>query len=360
MPVRPEKTSQYQWPHSSAEQNFRSFTLMTRLSVILPFYNAANSLQQALDSIRKQSFTDFECLMVNNNSCDNSTDIAKNMAETDSRFRLLHENRQGVSYASVHGSSRANGTYIARMDADDIAFPERFQLQLDYLEMHPQVAALGGLVHFGGHHKKAAGLHRYVNWNNSLITAKDIRLRRFIESPVINPTAMWRRDVEKKAGGYRHGNFPEDYELWLRWIDQGYHIEKVPETILQWNDPPQRLTRTDDRYSSDAFYEVKTRYLTNELQRINPHHPNVYVWGASRLMRRRAEKLLQHGIKIKAWVDISEKRHLETSLIHYSHLPAPDNAFVLVYVPQHNIRQEISTYLKSRGFTEGKNYLLVG
>ncbi|MFP4664720.1 MAG: glycosyltransferase family 2 protein [Bacteroidales bacterium] len=333
---------------------------MPVLSVILPFYNAVESLDAALKSLINQSFTDFECLMVDNNSTDGSREIARQYACKDGRFRLLSESRQGVSFASVHGSSRAQGKYIARMDADDIAFRDRFHWQVEYMEKHPETAAIGGMVEFGGNNKQAAGLQRYVTWNNSLLTASDIRLKRFIESPLINPTAMWRRKVEEEAGGYLQGDFPEDYELWLRWLDKGYRIEKIPNVILQWNDPPTRLTRTDNRYSSDSFYNIKTRYLVNELKRINPHHPEVFVWGASRLMRRRAEKLLKHGINIQAWVDISVKRRLNKSVVHYRDLPAHDKAFVLVYVPQLEIRTEICKYLDSKGFHEGENYLLLG
>ncbi|MFO7879433.1 MAG: glycosyltransferase family 2 protein [Bacteroidales bacterium] len=333
---------------------------MPDLSVILPFHNAAGSLESALKSLINQSFTDYECLMVDNNSTDGSREIAGQFADKDRRFHLLSEGRQGVSYASVHGSSRAKGKYIARMDADDIAFRDRFRWQVEYMEKHPETAAIGGMVKFGGNNEQAAGLQRYVTWNNSLITASDIRLKRFIESPVINPTAMWRREVEEEAGGYLQGDFPEDYELWLRWLDKGYRIEKIPHSILQWNDPPTRLTRTDKRYSIDAFYDIKTRYLVNELKRVNPHHPEVFVWGASRLMRRRAEKLLKYGINIQAWIDISSKRRLKKSVVHYRDLPAHDKAFVLVYVPQQEIRREICKYLDSKGFREGESYLLVG
>ncbi len=131
-----------------------------------------------------------------------------------------------------------------------------------------------------------------------MFRAKEIALRRFVESPVINPSAMWRKSVEDRLGGYEHGNFPEDYDMWLRWIDAGIKIGKIPETVLQWNDSTTRLTRTDERYSTLAFYKTKAKYLSKYLRKINPHYPMVYVWGASRIMRNRATFLSEHGLRL--------------------------------------------------------------
>jgi glycosyltransferase involved in cell wall biosynthesis len=332
---------------------------MPKISVILPFFNAQDSLQQAIESIAKQSLPDFECLLVNNNSTDKSIEIATKVVETDNRFKLLHEKRQGVSYASNLGSKHAKGMFIARMDADDIAFPERLKLQHDFLIKSPDYGVVTGHVDFGGDKQTAAGLYRYTEWVNSLKSHQKIALRRFVESPVINPSAMWRKSVEDTLGGYLHGDFPEDYDMWLRWIDAGVKIGKIPETVLRWNDSSNRLTRTDERYSTTAFYQTKAKYLAKYLQSINPHHPKVYVWGASRIMRNRAAILTQQGVEIVAYIDISKKRKIKEKVLFYEAIPLPKNAFILVFVPQTNLKEQILDYLQSKGYVEGVNFLFV-
>ena len=170
---------------------------------------------------------------------------------------------------------------------------------------------------------------------------------------------MWRKSAEQKFGGFYHGNFPEDYEMWLRWLDAGARIGKINTPLIRWNDPPSRLTRQDERYSTDAFYRTKTGYLTKHLERKNPCHPHVLVWGASRIMRKRASLLEEHGIRIDAFIDISGKRIIDKAIIHYQDIPSPDNAFILSYVPQADIRKQVADFLKSKGYTEGKNFLFV-
>ncbi len=170
---------------------------------------------------------------------------------------------------------------------------------------------------------------------------------------------MWRKSVETTLGGYVHGDFPEDYDMWLRWLQAGIKIAKIKDTVIRWYDSSTRLTRTDERYSTLAFYETKSKYLKQSLKAINPHHPEIYVWGASRLMRRRASILENHEIQIKAFVDITKKRQIDKTIIHYKDLPGPEEAFILVYVPQVKIRNKIGSFLHKIGYVEGKHFLFV-
>jgi len=330
---------------------------MPKISVIIPFYNAGDSLDTAVKSIQDQTFKDFECILINNNSTDRSFEIAQNQTKKDSRFKLVCENKQGVAHASNKGSQIAQGEYIARMDADDVAFPKRIELQYKFLRNNADYGAVGGLVTFGGHPEQAAGIKRFIDWNNKLVTYDEIALNRFIELPIINPTAMWKKSTEAKSGNYTHGNFPEDYELWLRWLDDGVKIAKIKEPVLQWNDPPDRLTRTDDRYRVEAFYDVKSQYLYRWLEKNNIHYPNVYIWGASRRIRHRAFKLKQYGIKILGYIDVHKRRQIDENVIFYKELPPPENSFILVYMPHHDIKKEIAEHLHLFGYIEGINYI---
>ena len=330
-----------------------------KVSVILPFYNAENTLGSALQSIADQNYLDWECIMVDNNSSDKSREIAGDWMNRDPRFRLIEEERQGVMFASNRGCEEALGEYIARMDADDVARPDRLSLQCSFLDGHPDYGAVAGLVKHVGDPRTTGGFKRFVEWSNSVISYEEIYKRRFIEAPIVNPTAMWRRETMETEGLYRAGDFPEDYEMWLRWLDAGIKIAKVPEVVLDWHDSTGRLTRTHPIYSDRAFYEIKSLYLAKWLARHNPFHPRVWVWGASRISRRRARILEQKDVIIEAYIDTKRSRQLGNSLIYYKDLPESGALFILTYIRQMDNREKIRAFLEERGYVEGENYLLV-
>ncbi len=330
-----------------------------KISVILPFYNAENTLDRAISSINQQVFGDFECILIDNNSSDNSKRIASSWQGRDNRFKLISENMQGVMFASNRGCEVATGNYLARMDADDRAYPERIGKQANFLDDHSEYGAVAGLVKHIGDPETTEGFRRFVEWSNSLTTYTEIYNRRFIEAPIVNPTAMWRKETMSKYGPYLSGGFPEDYEMWLRWMDRGVRIAKIPEVVLDWHDSDKRLTRTNPIYSDKSFYEIKSKYLARWLSEHNPFHPFVYIWGASRISRRRARVLEQYGISIKSYIDTKKSRQLEDEVIYFEDLPVAGGCFILTYIRQMDNRERIQKFLEIKGYTEGDNYLLV-
>ncbi len=330
-----------------------------KVSVILPFYNAERTLHRALESIATQDMKDFECVMVDNNSGDGSCSIAEDWANKDNRFRLFRESRQGVMFASNRGAEEAVGKYLARMDADDVALPERLRLQSDFLDENPAYGAVAGRVLHVGDPDSTKGFQRFVDWSNSICSYHEIYHRRFIEAPIVNPTAMWRRSTMEQHGMYLNGPFPEDYEMWLRWLDQGVRIAKLKERVLEWHDSERRLTRTDPIYSDRSFYEIKSRYLASWLARENKYHPEVAIWGASRISRRRARMVEQHGIRVSTYIDTKKGRQIEKDVLYYRDLPRAGSLFILTYIRQMDNREKIQVFLEERGYVEGKDYLMV-
>ncbi|MBS3771157.1 MAG: hypothetical protein KGY70_13970, partial [Bacteroidales bacterium] len=157
----------------------------------------------------------------------------------------------------------------------------------------------------------------------------------------------------------RSGDFPEDYELWLRWLHGGVKICKIPTMVLEWHDYGNRLTRNHPNYSDEAFYHIKTHYLVQWLEQNNPFHPTVLVWGASRISRARAGLLESYGIRISAYIDIKRTRQLNKDVIYYQDLPDPGKNFILVYVRQWHAKPKIHDFLVQRGYKEGKDFLFI-
>ena len=278
------------------------------VSVILPFFNAEKTLSRAVESILNQTFSDFELLLVANNSNDTSTEIALKLAKTDSRIFLLSEKIQGVAHAMNCGLKHARGRYIARMDADDFSLPHRLEKQLEFLKANPEIGVVGTAVHYISHSKKTKGFRRFVDWSNSFYSSRDIELNRFVELPIVNPTLCFRKEVYEKYGGCVQGNFPEDYEMQLRYLQAGVKMAKLPESLLEWHDSETRLTRTDVRYSTDAFFKIKAFYFAKWSEQNNAFHPNVHIWGAGRKTRQRAKLLKTEGLKIEGFIDVVESK----------------------------------------------------
>jgi glycosyltransferase involved in cell wall biosynthesis len=328
------------------------------ISVLLPFYNAEATLDRAIASIINQSYTDFELILIDNNSDDKSHEIALKWVSKDHRIKLIEENLQGVVHATNTGADIARGMYISRMDSDDEAIEKKLTLQKEYLDEHPDCDAVAGMVEHVPYSEKAAGFSRFVEWSNSILSYQEIYNNRFIELPLVNPTLMWRKDIALQHGLYRFGDFPEDYEMILRWLNDSVRIEKIPEIVLKWYDSETRLTRTDNIYSDKSFYEIKSKYLAEWLKNNNPFHPKVAVWGASRISRRRARLLEPYGIEFQNYIDTKKGRQVGKEIIYYEDLPPAGSMFILSYIRQMDNRDRIRDFLNERGYEEGVDYLM--
>lgn len=179
------------------------------ISVVMPVYNGSLYLREAIDSILNQTFTDFEFIIVNDGSTDQSEEII--LSYTDNRIKYIKQENKGIGLTLRLGCSLAQGKYIARMDADDISNKNRLQIQYDYLEKNPEVVLLSSAV-------------RYINENGENIgrsfpCTDDKILKKIIKnkgSPICHPAVMMRADTYKKSGGYCDLQPLEDYYLWLK------------------------------------------------------------------------------------------------------------------------------------------------
>jgi glycosyltransferase involved in cell wall biosynthesis len=329
------------------------------VSVILPFYNAEKTLARAVTSILNQTFTNFELLLVDNNSNDKSRAIAKKLAESDSRIKIHHEQKQGVEHAMNCGLKHAKANLVARMDADDFSLPQRLAKQVAFLNKNKSIGFLGSEVIYVPHNKNTTGFKRFVDWVNSFHSSREIELNRFVEIPLVNPTILFRRILFEKFGGCLSGDFPEDYELQLRYLSKGVQMAKLPEPLLEWHDYSTRLTRTDERYSTEAFFKIKAKYFKSWSEENNQFHPKIWVWGAGRKTRQRARFLEKEGLKIVGFIDIQESKTTVKSTIHYTKIPKPGQIFIVSMVANYRASEKIRIFLIQNKYVEGKGFMMM-
>ncbi len=337
-------------------------TPSTPISVVLPFYNAARTLAETLDSIQGQTLSDFSLIAVDDGSSDASATIVRERMSSDPRIQLLQPGHQGVVGAMNTALAHCQSPLVARMDADDLMESQRLERQYAYLQAHPDIAVLGSRVKLFADTPIAQGLHEYIRWQNDCVTPQQIADNIYVELPIAHPSLMFRREVVIDAGGYFDGKFPEDYELLLRLHRRGYQMAKLPETLLHWRDSGERLTRTDERYSREAFDRIRAEYLADDPRLHNGRQ--LVLWGAGRKSRKRAMHLLQRGFRHIAWIDI-DPRKIGNSIdgipvVPPAWLKREERPFVLNYVNNHGARELIAADLETMGYCQGRDFLQVG
>lgn len=329
-----------------------------KVSVVLPVYNAAATVVQAVESILSQTLADFELIIIDDGSTDDTPSLVSNLK--NSRVRLVRAPHQGICSTLNRGLEEAQGDYIARMDADDVSRPERLTVQAAFLDAHPEIGLVGCRVSHAGSEETQLGYRLYVEWINSLLSPEQIRLARFIESPFAHPSIMFRRKLVAEHGGYRTGGFPEDYEMILRWTEAGVRMAKVPEVLLEWRDPPGRLSRHDPRYDPAAFHACKAPYLALEIRRRLDGRA-FWIWGAGRLSRKRASLLEPFNLSPEGYIDIDPDKIGQSiqsrPVIGPDRLAGPNHAFVAGFVGNRGAREEIRQRLVESGRAEGRDFL---
>ncbi len=335
----------------------------TPVTVVLPFYNAAATLSETLDSIQQQTLENFTLIAVDDGSSDHSAELLQQRMQHDPRIQLLQPGHQGVVGAMNTALNHCHSPLVARMDADDLMDPRRLELQSAYLQAHSEIDLLGSRVRMFADSPNADGLDEYIRWQNSCLSPQQIADNIYVELPIAHPSLMFRREVIAQAGAYREGDFPEDYELLLRLHSGGRRMAKLPEILLYWRDGDSRLTRTDARYSREAFDRVRADYLAGD-PRLHGKRPLV-LWGAGRKSRKRAAHLLAHGFTHIAWIDIDPckigNRVDGVPVVDARWLQLqPERPFVLNYVNNHGARQQVAAALEAMGYRQGVDFLHVG
>jgi glycosyltransferase involved in cell wall biosynthesis len=198
------------------------------VSVVTTAYNSSKYLPQAIESILAQTFGDLEYIVVDDGSSDGTSNIIREYARLDSRVTPITTDRRGIAGAANRGCDAARATYIARLDSDDIATPNRIELQVKYMEAHANIAVLGGAIQPIATNGRALGTRHFVT------DSRDVKEGLDYGNCICHSTTLIRTAVLKGLGGYRFAFEPaEDYDLWLR-VGDGAQLANLSDVIAKY------------------------------------------------------------------------------------------------------------------------------
>ena len=333
---------------------------MPRVCVLLPARNAAPTLRAACVSILRQSLRDLALVVVDDGSTDGTPPLLERLAARDRRVRVLRGPGEGIAGALNRGLAACDAELVARMDADDVAWPRRLERQAAALAADPALAAVGTRVRLFPRRLVRDGMRRYVAWLNGLTTPALVARDLFVEAPLVHPAATLRREALESAGGWRDGPFPEDYDLWLRLAGRGGALSNLAEPGLDWRESGGRLTRTDPRYGLDRHVALKCAALAaGPLCGVR----EVALWGAGETGRAFCDALGREGIRVTTLVEVDRKKIGRTirgaPVISYEEVERVRGLPLLVAVGAPGARDLIRAELTKRGFEELRDFRCV-
>ncbi len=324
---------------------------MPVVSVVLPVYNGAQTIGRAVRSILDQTLRDFELIVLDDGSTDETIAVVRELH--DPRLRLIQCSHRRVAAAANTATERAVAPFIARMDADDFAYPRRLERQLQLLhEQHLDVVGCQvRILNESGHATRS--MCRYERWiNEETIDGETISALRFVEFPLVNPTILARRSYFEM--GFCDSDLPEDYDLMLRAVARGMRFGKVDEVLFDWTDHPGRLTRTDSRYTPKAFSRCRQLHLlAGPLLDVS----RVDLWGVGQTGMPWLRWLQDHNIAVRRGYDINERKLNEiihgVQIVHPTEMPAADGTPLIIAVGAENARKLILPQILLRGYVLG-------
>ncbi len=235
-----------------------------QVSVLLPVYNGEVYLEEAIQSILDQTYDNFELVIINDGSTDQSASIIQKF--NDSRIRLFTQKNQGLAAALNRAVNLANGIYLARQDQDDISLPERLEKQVAFLERNPNCGMVGTWAEIWEKTDKTKRSHKHP------VESQILKFELLFGNPFVHSSVMIRKTVFETVGLYSTDTSrqpPEDYELWSR-VAREFEVANIPEILHIYREVPNSISRVEFNPILDRVVNISAENLANVLGKAAP------------------------------------------------------------------------------------------
>lgn len=303
----------------------------TDITVLMPVYNAGKYLAEAIDSVLCQTLSDFEFLIINDGSTDNTEEVIRSY--TDPRIRLINQQNGGVSAALNTGLAHAQGTFIARFDGDDVCYPTRLEQQYDFMQRNPEYILIGS----DGDYMSEEGEFLFT-YRNTGHTNEEIQERINVYCPFIHSSVFYRKAPVLEAGGYEvKARSFEDYFLWKQLVKKGKVCNFV-EPLIKVRFNASSVT-IDEKDMDPLFTQLKAKAL--ETGKISQEEGQLLLKSIRRLSPSKKESSYHRMLGKKyLWNNYQpskSRKHLRQSMRIEPFKPETYMLFLLSFLPKTTI-----------------------
>ncbi len=254
-------------------------------------------MQECLNSIVLQSYTNWELLAVDDHSSDSSYHLVKSLSKEHSKIKVLRNPKKGIIPALQTAYKASKGLFITRMDADDLMTDDKLFTLLEILKKNNGALATGGVKYFSNT-LLGDGYKKYERWLNQLTSTDSNFDEIYKECAIPSPCWMTHRSVLNKVGAFDTDRYPEDYDLAFRFYEHRIKVKGTEKIIHHWRDHADRASRNDPNYQDNRFLDLKLHYYHKV--DFEPSHKLV-IWGAGKKGKTIAKYFIDNNIPIH-WV----------------------------------------------------------
>ena len=280
---------------------------MPEISALMSVYNGEEYVAETIESILAQTYADFEFIIVNDGSTDGTKEIIESFK--DRRIKLFNlKKNQGIGLALNFGLSKVKGRFIAKVDADDISLPTRFEEEREYLLQNPEIDLVGSFMEYFPHNDEVKTSQRYKYYKNviekelnSVVTWQDMRKKLYWFCALNHPNMMGKTEVIKKVG-YIDASVGEDYHLFYNLNKLGHKMANIPKVLVKMRVTAGSSTAINkNQFFRDVLYRIKREEIRNLFigNKLN------YIWGSGVMGQELLYALTNDGLfkKITGFID---------------------------------------------------------
>ncbi len=290
------------------------------ITVLMPVHNAVAFLREAIDSVLRQTYSDFELLIINDGSTDGSERIVRSYSDQRIRF-IPHDRNRGLVTVLNEGLDRARGRYIARMDADDVMREDRLAKQFEFMEAHPGISVVAAFVDFINTDGEVTGV-----WDidRATVTEAEIRAMMPRTNCIAHPSVLIRKDALGDLHYAQQQKGAEDWDLWMRLLARNKRIVKIAEPLMRYRVHQGSVMAGEKGRSAQEFRLLCTRrrFLASEwsnlhVSALHARAMKAQVRTIARILRNRMEQLAHDGYRVLTYSPfalIRERRALRSAL----------------------------------------------
>ncbi|SFJ09297.1 MULTISPECIES: glycosyltransferase [unclassified Bacillus (in: firmicutes)] len=322
-----------------------------KFSVVMSVYNGEEYLTESIDSILNQTYPDFECIIVNDGSTDQTRQILDSV--DDNRIRVYHlEKNYGLSYGLNFGISMAKGEWIVRQDADDISLPQRIEKQARFIQSNPGCIGVSSFIRcISAKAPIPSQLLCDIEGTNRVRTREQMMEHRFLAPPFIHGSVTFSKKVFDQIGGYNvRYAICQDHDLWIRMLEVG-DIPKLEEVMYEYRVNPESLCHRDEAATCREVMEICAFHIQSWLSRQLDRQAKVLVVGSESACRYLEHHILPFtGLQVQRYVTQELIRKMPEVFNHYK--KGNVDAIVILDCPEASYVQE---FLQQSGMQMSRN-----